>query len=508
MKNLKGLVIGAILGLIIGYPVSYFLQPATLRATQSIGAYVGNVGRNLHNGDLAATAIGTWIGCIVVFGVIGTVLDPSDDVGIPDRAGQYKLRVQLSIFMFLQYFLWGSWYSSLGAYMATTLKTSGGQIGAAYGAFAIGSMISPFFIGLIADRYFSSEKLLTALGVLGGVAMLIVPQAHGFGAFYPLLLIHCALFAPTLALGNSLSLHHLRDAKRDFPRVKSLSAVGWIVGGLTVSLLQAETNVRQFYLAGGISIVLGLYSFTLPHTPPKKVGAEVSVGEILGLDALSLLRKPAFAIFVVCMFLICIPIYFYFVNMGVYLTELNVPNFAARMTLAQVSDVIFLVLLAFFLKKLGYKKTILIGIIAWVLRYTLLSRSIVTSGMAQSALIILAICVHGVCYDFLFIAGQLYVDDEANERMRGAAQGFIAFVLWGIGAFVGTLLAGYVMQWNTIANPTTAIAHQWKQIWMTPAYLAAGVLVVFLIFFRDPIKMPALNVDKADEKEAFEEGVV
>ena len=427
--------------------------------------------------------------------------------GADSAPAQGPLKIKLSIFMFLQYFIWGSWYMSLGAYMTNVLKATGSEIGAAYGAFAIGSMISPFFIGLIADRYFASEKILGALGILGGAAIVLLPQTHGFAAFYPLLILHCALFAPTLALGNSLSLHHLLDAKKDFPLVKTLSAVGWIAGGVTLSLLHGETTATQFYLAGGASVALGLFSLTLPHTPPKKIGKDVSVAEILGLDALGLLRKPAFAVFVVCMFLICIPIYFYFVNLGVYLTELNWPNFAARMTLAQVSDVIFLVLLGVMLKKLGYKKTILIGIVAWILRYTFLSRSIGMTGGAQSAMIFAAIIVHGVCYDFLFIAGQLYVDDEANERMRGAAQGFIAFILWGVGAFVGTMLAGRVMEAHKLAKPIGTIAHDWKNIWMTPAYLAAGVLVVFLIFFRDPVKSEAPS-GVVDERQGLEEGVV
>ena len=401
---------------------------------------------------------------------------------------QTRLKVQLSIFMFLQYYIWGSWYSSMGAYLDGVLKFDGAKIGAAYGAFAIGSMISPFFIGLIADRFFASEKILGALGILGGVVICTLPQMQTFGSFYPMLILYCALFAPTLALGNSLSLHHLLDAKRDFPRVKILSAVGWIAGGVTLSALHGEVRPTQFYLAGIISVVFGLFSLSLPHTPPKKVGGDVSIGEILGLDALALLRKRAFAVCVVCLFLICIPIYFYFVNMGIYLGELKWPNFAGRMTLAQVSDIVFLFLLPVMLKRLGYKWTIVIGILSWVARYFLLAQSFHAAVSAQSALIFTAILLHGVCYDFLFIAGQLYVDDQSNERMRGAAQGFIAFVLWGIGAFVGATMAGIVLGKNElpVERIVGTIKHDWRGIWMTPALLAVGVLVVFLLFFREP----------------------
>jgi nucleoside transporter len=404
---------------------------------------------------------------------------------------QTRLKVQLSAFMFLQYFIWGSWYASMGAYLANALKFGGQEIGAAYGAFAIGSMISPFFVGLVADRYFASERLLGVLGVLGGVLLCLLPQATTFGTFYPLLILYCATFAPTLALGNSLSLHHLADAQRDFPRVKILSAVGWIAGGVTLSLLDGEKSSIQFYLAGGISVAFGLFALTLPHTPPKKVGRDVSVGEVLGLDALGLLGKRSFAVFVGCMFLICVPLYFYFVNMAVYLTEQGWPDVAARMTLAQVSDVVFLFLLPVMLKRLGYKTTIALGILAWAARYVLLTRSVDSAAAAQTLFIFAAILLHGVCYDFLFIAGQLYVDDEANERNRGAAQGFIAFILWGIGAFVGTMLAGAVMAAHELAEPAGSIKHDWAGIWMQPAVGAVAVLGVFLLFFREPRKPAA-----------------
>lgn len=398
---------------------------------------------------------------------------------------QAALKTKLSIFMFLQYFIWGAWYVSLGTYLASTLKFGGQEIGYAYGAFAIGAMISPFFVGLIADRYFASEKLLAVLALLGGVALCALPRFTEFKTFYPALIFYCCLAAPTLNLGNSLSLHHLANAATDFPRIKIWSAVGWIAGGVTLSLLKGEQSPIQYYLAGGASILLGLFSLTLPHTPPKKVGANVSLGEILGLDALALLKKPSFAIFIVCVFLICIPLYFYFVMMGIYLTELQWTGLAAKMTLAQISDVIFLFLLPIFLKTLGYKKTILLGILAWAARYFLLAGSVGAGSMA-TALIFSAILLHGVCYDFLFIAGQLYADDEANERIRGATQGFMAFILWGIGAFVGTMLAGKVLAMHTLATPIGSIAHDWKSIWLTPAIGASVVLILFIIFFRDP----------------------
>jgi nucleoside transporter len=400
---------------------------------------------------------------------------------------QTALKTKLSIFMFLQYFIWSTWYMTLGAYLGT-LNFSGTEIGASYGAFAWGAILSPFIVGLIADRFFASEKIIAVLGIAGGLVMFVIPQLKTFGSVYPTLILYCTLYAPTLALGNSVSMTHLADAKKDFPFVKIFSAVGWIAGGVVLSQLKAEQSSLQHYLAGGASMAFGLFALTLPHTPPKKKGQDVPLSEVLGLDALALLKKPAFAIFILCMFLICIPLYFYFVNLGTYLTQLKWEDMAQKMTLAQVSDVIFLVLLPMMLKKLGYKKTIFLGILAWVTRYFMLSASASSTG---TVLIFGAILLHGVCYDFLFIAGQLYVDDEANERIRGAAQGLIAIILWGFGSLVGTFLAGKVMDQHKLAEAKGAIAHDWSAIWATPAWIAVAVLVVFVIFFRDPVKQAA-----------------
>ncbi len=404
---------------------------------------------------------------------------------------QTSLKIKLAAFMFLQYFIWGCWYVSMGTYLSNTLKFGGGQIGLAYGAFAIGAMISPFLVGLVADRFFASEKLLAILGIAGGGVLLVLPQFKDFASFYPMLILYCALYVPTLALGNSLSLTHLANPKADFPRVKMLSAVGWIGGLVAVNAVNGAESPIQFYIAGAVSVLFGLYALLLPHTPPTKTGADVKIGEILGLDALALLRKPSFAVFILCMFLICIPLYFYFVNLGQYLTELKWENMLVKTSFAQVSDVVFFLLLPLFLRRFGYKKTIFLGIACWVLRYFALSGS-VGAGTMTAALIFTAILLHGACYDFLFIAGQLYVDDEAGERTRGAAQGFIAFILWGVGNFVGSLLAGKVQQRHALETPTAdGLSHDWAAIWQTPAWGALAVLVVFAIFFREPKKAVA-----------------
>ena len=417
---------------------------------------------------------------------------------------QTQLRAKLSFFMFLQYFVWGSWYVSMATYLSKTLHFRGEQIGLAYGAFAIGAMISPFFVGLIADRYFASEKLLAFLSILGGVLLFILSGLDTFGSFYPMLIIYCATYVPTLALGTSLSLHHFTNARRDLPFVKAFSAVGWIASGLVLSIIfKAEQSSTQFYIAGVSSILLGLFSLTLPHTPPRKTGKDVKLSEILGLDALALMKKRSFAIFIICMFLICIPLYFYFVNMNLYVTELGWKYTVAKMSLAQVSDFVSLLLLPIILRYLGYKKTIFLGILAWAARYFLLAGSVDLISM-QTLFVYAAIILHGICYDFLFITGQLYVDEEANERIRGAAQGLIAFILWGVGAFVGTQLAGISLASHTLSTPVGSIAHDWQGIWIYPAWGAVAVLIVFMIFFRETGKKTGAPVISGRKEENLE----
>lgn len=405
-------------------------------------------------------------------------------------AMQTALKAKLSAFMFLQYFIWGCWYVSLSPYLENTLGFNGNQIGLAYGAFAIGAIISPFIVGLIADRFFASEKLLAVFGIAGGAVLFALPAFKSFGTFYPMLILYCALYVPTLALGNSLSLTHLANAKVDFPRVKMLSAIGWIGGLVAVNFVDGAKSPIQFQIAGAVSILFGLYSLILPHTPPTKTGADVKLSEILGLDALALMKKPSFAIFITCMFLICIPLYFYFVNLTQYLTDLEWDNVLLKMSFAQISDVIFFLFLPYFLKRFGYKKTIFMGIACWVARYFALSGS-VGAGELMAPLIFAAILLHGACYDFLFIAGQLYVDEEAGERTRAAAQGFIAFILWGIGNLIGTFLAGNVRQNHKLDVPDAGLDYDWAAIWQLPAWGALGVLVIFLIFFRDPKRSAA-----------------
>jgi nucleoside transporter len=396
-----------------------------------------------------------------------------------------RLKLQLSVFMFLQYAIWGAWFPSMGAYLSKTLGFNGAQIGAAYSAFAIGAMISPFFVGLIADRFFASEKLLAVLGLLGAGLLFATARLREFESFYPALIAYCASFVPTLALGNSLALTHLPDIKKSFPHVKILSAVGWIAGSVILSLLEGERSNLQFHLAGGISLLFAGFCLTLPYTPPQKTGQRFRLRDALGFDALSMLKRPSFAVFIVCIFLISIPLKAYFVMTAIYLTELQWTNVAGKMALAQVSDIVALFVMPVMLARLGYKKAILIGVCAWIVRFSLFALS-AGSTMLQTPLIYTSILLHGVCYDFLYIAAQLYVNAEANDRNRAAAQGMIAFILWGISSLVGTLLAGKLLATYKLAEPSGTVTYQWQAAWMIPALIATGVMIIFALAFRSP----------------------
>ena len=396
-----------------------------------------------------------------------------------------RLKLQLSVFMFLQYATWGAWFPSMGAYLSKTLGFSGAQIGAAYSAFAIGAMISPIFVGLIADRFFASEKVLAVLGVLGAGLLVTTATLREFETFYPALIIYCSSFVPTLALGNSLALTHLPDIKKSFPHVKILSAVGWIAGSVTLSLLEGERTNLQFYLAGGISLLFAGFCLTLPHTPPQKSKQRFTLRDALGFDAFSMLKRPSFAVFIICIFLISIPLKAYFVMTAIYLTELQWTNVAGKMALAQVSDIVALFLMPIMLARLGYKKAILLGVCAWIVRFSLFAFS-AGSATLQTPLIYTAILLHGICYDFLYIAAQLYVNAEATDRNRAAAQGMIAFILWGISSLVGTLLAGRLLAIYKLAEPSGTLTYEWQSAWLIPALIATTVMIIFALAFRAP----------------------
>jgi len=393
------------------------------------------------------------------------------------------LIVRLWIMVFLHYFVWGAWYVTMGTYLTQTLKFEGGQVGWAYGSTAIGAMVSPFFAGIVADRFFATQKLLGTLHLIGAGLLYLVLTQETFNAFYPLLILYTVSYMAGHGLTNTLTLHHAVNPGKEFPIVMMAGSVGWIAAGLVNSGLQLENNVGMFQLACGAAALMGLYSFTLPNTPPKGAGQKVSVGTMLGFDALKLMREPSFATFIVCSFLICIPLSFYFAWVHVFLVELGIANAAAKMTIGQVSDVVFLLLLPVLLPILRAKGILLVGMAAWALRFGLFA----WFDTARDAhwMMYLGIAVHGVCYDFIFVMGRMYVDKRAGEEIRGAAQGLHAFVTLGIGMFVGSWLSGVVGEHYARQGADGAVTHNWQMIWAIPAVLSIVLSILFVVSFKD-----------------------
>jgi len=389
-------------------------------------------------------------------------------------------RVKLSTMMFLQYFVWGAWYVTMGTWLGETLHFSGEQIGLAAGTTALAAMISPFFVGMVADRFMATERILAALHLVGAAVLFVASMQTTFGSFYVVLLVYTLCYMPTLALSNSLSFRQMDDPGREFPLIRVLGTIGWIVAGLFIGTLGLEATARPLQIAGAGSILLGVFCLALPHTPPlETAGAKrrATLGTILGLDALKLLRERSFAVFVLGSFLVCIPLQFYYAFANLFLNELTVTNAAGKMTLGQMSEIFFMLVMPWFFRRLGVKWMLLVGMAAWTARYTLFAFG---NNADLVWMLYAGILLHGICYDFFFVTGQIYVDTKAPGDLRAAAQGFIAFVTLGVGMFIGSWASGRVVDAFRIG----ATGHDWHRIWLVPAAGAAVVLVLFTLFFR------------------------
>lgn len=390
------------------------------------------------------------------------------------------LTSRLSLMMFLQFFLWGSWFATLGQCLGS--NDFADIIGGAYGTSPLGAIFAPLFLGLIADRFFPSEKVMGVLFLLGGLFLFLIPGAASQGdgdLMVNLMLGNMLCYMPTLALGNTIAFTHLDSMT--FPKIRVWGTIGWIVAGLVISYgvgwEAMQTLEYTFYLAAVVSATLGVFSFTLPKTPPKAKNESPSLREILGLDALQLLRDTRYLVFFISSILICIPLAFYYQDANLFLNELGMANAAGVMTLGQISEALFILLLPIFLNKYGIKKTLIIGMLAWSLRYVLFAFGDTGSNIWM---LIFGIVLHGICYDFFFVSGQIYTDYKAGEKYKSAAQGLIALATYGIGMLIGFRLAGIITDQYAIES-----GHDWTQIWTFPAIFAAVVLVIFIVTFKN-----------------------
>jgi nucleoside transporter len=396
-------------------------------------------------------------------------------------------RIQLSLMMFFNFFIWGIWFVTMGTFLTKgAIAATGSQTGLAYGTQCLGAIIAPFIVGMIADRFFAAQKILGILHLSGAVLLYFIAKQSHFDSFYFLLLLYMILFMPTLALVNSISLNQMTNAEKEFSGIRVWGTIGWIVSGLIIGWMAWENSPKilniTFLVSSVVSALFGIYCFFLPNTPPQKTGKKVSFSQTIGLDALKVLTDKNYLVFFIASILICIPLAFYYGQANQFLNEVGVQSAAAKMTMGQMSETLFLFLMPLFFVRFGIKQMLLIGMIAWVLRYLLFAYGNIDDNLWM---LYVGIILHGICYDFFFVTGQIYTDQKAAENIRSSAQGLITLATYGVGMYIGFYLAGIIVDQNALDGGM----HNWNRIWIFPCLFAAGIALLFLIFFKEKAKV-------------------
>ena len=396
--------------------------------------------------------------------------------------GMSLVKVRLAAMMFLEYFIWGAWYVTVVTWLMKSLHFTGVQGGLVAGTTAVGAIVSPFLAGWIADRFFATQHVLAALHAAGAVLLYLASGQTQFGSIYWLVLAYACLYMPTLALTNSLAFRQMKDPKTEFGWIRVFGTAGWIVAGLLVGRLGLEATAMPLKLAAGCSLLLAFYALTLPHTPPLKQDEGFKVSGVVPPEALRLLKDKSFAVFVLASFLICIPLQFYYAFTNPFLNEIGIQNAVGKMTLGQMSELGCMLLIPWFFRRLGVKYMLIAGMSAWALRYAMFAFGDASAGMWM---LYLGILLHGICYDFFFVTGQIYVDRKAPVAYRAAAQGMLTLITYGAGMLLGSWLSGQVVDHYATVAADGSATHAWKPIWLIAGGLSAAILAVFWVAFSE-----------------------
>ena len=386
---------------------------------------------------------------------------------------------KLSVMMLLEYFIWGAWYVTMGTYMSEFLGATGTQIGAAYSALAIATMISPFFVGMVADRFFAAQKIMGVLHLIGAVLLYLATVVNDNTTFYWIILVYSLLYMPTIALSNSIAFGQMTDPGKQFPWIRVFGTLRWIIAGVLISSLGLDKSALTFQMAAIASLALGLSSFVLPNTPPKGKTSESA----LGTEAFVLFKDKPYLIFFIAAILVCIPLSFYYGFANVFLNETGMNNVAFKMTFGQISEAVFILAIPFLFNQIGVKKMLLLGMTAWILRYVFFAYGNIDSSIWM---LYAGIILHGICYDFFFVTGYMYTEKKAGDKIKNAAQGLFTFATYGVGMVIGTRFSGFTADHYSVDG-----AYQWQSIWMVPVYIAVAVLIYFILFFKEKKEIQA-----------------